>query len=396
MITRFPDLFAFIVIASTPLFAAVEAAADERRPLAIGAPLPEFALPGIDDKVHRSADYDKDVLAVIFTCNHCPTAQAYEERLKALVKEYGPKGVDWVAISPNADKAVRLDEQGYSIVGDSLEDMKIHAETYGFNFPYLYDGETQTVSEAFGVVATPHLYLFDRDRKLRYQGRIDDSEDGENVQSQDARKALEALLAGREVPVAQTRVFGCSTKWLEKSEGADQSEATWEKREVTLERIDAEGVKRLAGNETDKLRLINVWATWCGPCVAEMPELVKLNRIYERRGLELVTLSADDPDHEENVLKFLKSEHVAVSRSIEGTLAEEERRTNNYLFSGEDKDALAEALDPEWRGGYPHTVLIAPGGEVIHRQTGEVDIRELRKAIVGFVGRTYSGRQWAP
>lgn len=384
-----------LISAGLVLSAAVLPAA-QRKPLAIGAAAPDFTLPGIDGKAHRLKDYRKEVLAILFTCNHCPTAQAYEERIKNLVEDYKGKSVDFVAISPNADKAVRLDEQGYAIVGDSLEDMKIHAKTYGFNFPYLYDGETQAVSEAFGVIATPHLYIFDRARKLRYQGRIDDSEDGKDIKSRDGRAALDALLEGKEVAVKETRVFGCSTKWLEKDAGAGKSDEVWAKREVSLAKIEAKGVKALAANKTDKLRLINVWATWCVPCVTEIPELVKINRIYARRGFELITLSVDDPKNDQTVLKFLKSEHVAVSKVIQSTLKKEGRESNNYLFASKDKDALADALDPEWRGGYPHTVLVAPGGKVLYRHTGEIDSLELRKAIVGFVGRTYAGRSWAP
>lgn len=369
------------------------ASAVERPTLAIGASAPDFALPGIDGKTHRLEDYaDAKVLAVLFTCNHCPTAQAYEERVNKLVADYRDKGVALVAISPNSPEAVRLDEQGYAIVGDSLEDMKTHARVYGFTYPYLYDGETQEVSTAFGVVATPHLFLFDEDRKLRYHGRIDDDEGGDNITSHDARNAIDALLAGEEVPVKETRVFGCSTKWAEKSDGAAKADAAWAERPVSLEKADAETLGRLARNETEKLRLINIWATWCGPCVSEFPELVKINRIYKGRGFELVTISVDEPDQEDKVLDFLKSQHAAFSEPIAPTLEKEGRRTNNYLFSGSDKDALAEAVDPEWRGAFPHTILVAPGGKVLFRQSGEIDPLAVRQAIVGHLGRTYAGK----
>ena len=123
------------------------------------------------------ADFqDAEILAIIFTCNHCPTAQAYEERIKKLVEDYQNRGVAIVAVSPNDPEAVRLDELGFSDLGDSLEDMKIRAKDQEFNFPYLYDGETQAMSRAYGPVATPHVFLFDRERKLRFAGRIDDHE----------------------------------------------------------------------------------------------------------------------------------------------------------------------------------------------------------------------------
>jgi len=365
----------------------------ERPTLAIGSPAPEFSLPGIDGRTHTLTDYaNAKVLAILFTCNHCPTAQAYEERVNRLVADYQDRGVRLVAISPNSPEAVQLGEQGYAIVGDSLEDMKTHARVYGFNYPYLYDGKTQGVSTLFGVVATPHLFLFDEARQLRYEGRIDDDESGENIKQHDARNAIDALLAGKDVPVKTTRVFGCSTKWAEKRSRRTEVDAAWAKREVLLETANAAQIARLAKNDTAKLRLINVWATWCGPCISEFPELVKINRIYKGRGLELVTVSVDATKHEPEVLKFLRSQHAAMSDPIKETLAEEGRRTNNYLYSGTDKDALAEALDPEWRGAYPHTVLIAPGGRVLFRQSGEIDPLVVRQAIVGYLGRTYAGK----
>ena len=155
---------------------------------------------------------DTKLLLVVFTCNHCPTAQAYESRIMQLHADYKDRGVALVAICPNDDRAIRLDELGYTDRSDSLEEMKARAKDRGFRFPYLYDGDTQKTSLAYGVEATPEVFLFDAERKLRYVGRIDNS-DVKEVTSHDARNALDALLAGKKPPVQQTRTFGCSTKW---------------------------------------------------------------------------------------------------------------------------------------------------------------------------------------
>src|SRR5262249_54936925 len=153
---------------------------------------PDFKLPGVDGKDYSLKDFaDAKFLLVVFTCNHCPTAQAYEERIKNLAADYKDKGVALVAISPNDPAAVRLDELGYTDLSDSFEEMKVRAKDHPWNFPYLYDGETQKTSLAYGVVATPQVYLFDQQRKLRYVGRIDDS-DVKEVTSHDARNAVEA------------------------------------------------------------------------------------------------------------------------------------------------------------------------------------------------------------
>ena len=248
------------------LFAgATPAAADPPglKTLPIGAAAPDFRLPGVDGKEYALTDFAAArVLVVAFTCNHCPTAQAYEDRLIRLHEDYKDKGVAVAAVSPNDPLAVRLDELGYSDLGDSFEDMKVRAKGKKFPFPYLYDGETQKTSIAYGVLATPHVFVFDAGRKLRYVGRIDDAEVKE-VKSHDARNALDALLAGKPVPVETTRVFGCSTKWADKRADARRATERWDREPVQLEEIDEAGVAALAKNDGTKLLLVNVWATHC-------------------------------------------------------------------------------------------------------------------------------------
>src|SRR6201996_2510252 len=179
----------------------------EHKTLEIGASAPDFKLQGIDGKTYTLESFkNAKVLAVVFICNHCPTSQAYEKRLIKMTNDYAPKGVDIVAINPNNPASLRYDELGYSDVGDSYDEMKVRARDAHFNFPYLYDGETEVASNKYGPVSTPHIYIFDKDRKLRYQGRIDDMENPDKTPtSTDARNAIDALLAGKEVPVTTTK-----------------------------------------------------------------------------------------------------------------------------------------------------------------------------------------------
>jgi peroxiredoxin len=345
--------------------------------LEIGAAAPDFALPGVDGKTYRLSDFaDSKLLMIVFTCNHCPTAQAYESRIKQLAADYQDRGVAVVAISPNDPLAVRLDELGYTDLSDSLEEMKFRAVDQGFAFPYLYDGETQAASLAFGVLATPHVFIFDAQRRLRYKGRIDDSE-VKTVNSHDARNALDALLAGASVTIEKTPVFGCSTKWSDKRASATEALERWNQEPVELKRLNEAGLKELAANASKKYRLINVWATWCVPCVEELSEFVTIHRMYRGRNFEMVTISADDPQVHEQVLATLKQRHVA---------------TLNYLFDSQDRDQLFQGLDPGWEGGVPYTVFIAPGGEVVYRCHGEVDLRELKRIIADRLGRTYASK----
>lgn len=365
-----PLLFCFISIAAL--------AVDEHKTLEIGSQAPDFNLKGVDGKMYSLASFkDAKVLVIVFTCNHCPTSQAYEERIKNIVKDYSGKGVKVVAISPNSTEGLSLSELGYTDVSDTYEEMQYRAKDKSFNFPYLFDGETQATSEKYGPVATPHVFIFDAARKLRYQGRIDDMEDPEKTPSMhDTRNAIDDLVAGKDVSVKTTKVFGCSTKWKEKGEWVRKTNEEWAKKPVTLEMIDEAGIKELLKNNTDKLRLINIWATWCGPCVTEFPEFIIINRMYNARDFEFITISADKPDKKDKVLNFLKEKQAA---------------NKNYLFSDESKYKMIEAVDPKWQGALPYTVLVEPGGKIVYAKQSLIDPLLMKKTIVEnkYIGRVY-------
>jgi len=355
-----------------------QAAPEGFKPLEIGEQAPDFSLPGVDGKSYSLKDFaEAKLLVVIFTCNHCPTAQAYESRIIKLHADYHNKSVAFVAISPNDDQAVRLDELGYTDLGDSFEDMKLRAKERGFAFPYLYDGEKQKAAFDYGAVATPQVYVFDQERKLRYVGRIDNS-DVKEVTSHDARNAIEAVLNGQPVPVERTRTFGCSIKWWEKRAEAKLALDKSNQEPVDLKPLDETTLKKLVQNHGDQLLVINVWATWCGPCVQELPEFVTMNRMYRHRNFKLVTISIDELEEKEAALKVLQEKHCSAT---------------NYISALPNPDKLADLLDPKWAGPVPHTLLIAPGGEVIARISGQITPLEVRRRIVDVIGRTYASKK---
>src|ERR1051326_1329944 len=198
---------------------------DDHPTLPIGSKAPAFTLKGVDGKTYTLASFSKyKILVIIFTCNHCPTAQAYEDRIIQLTTDYKTKNVAVVAINPNDPSAVRLDELGYTDLSDTYAEMKLRAARKKFNFPYLYDGGTQSTARAYGPVATPHVFVFDKERRLRYQGRIDDVEKPTKTPNTfDTRNAIEALLQDKEVTVKTTKVFGCSIKWAEKKDWVNKA-----------------------------------------------------------------------------------------------------------------------------------------------------------------------------
>ena len=351
---------------------------DEHKTLPIGSDAPDFSLPGVDGKTYTLQSFkDAKVLAIVFMCNHCPSSQAYEDRIIKLCGDYASKGVALVGINPNNPASIRLDELGYTDLGDTFEEMKIRAKDKNFNFPYLFDGATETASLKYGPIATPHIFVFDKDRKLRYSGRIDDVENPRKTpHTFDARNAIEAVLNDKPVPVETTKVFGCSIKWIEKSNWIEKAEADWAKEPVKIDTIGQAGIAALLKNHTDKLRLINVWATWCGPCVTEFSDFITMNRMYRGRDFEFISISADDPDNKDKALKFLQKKEAS------GT---------NYIFSTDDKYKLIEAIDPNWKGALPYTILVEPEGKVVYANQGLIDPLTLKKLIVNdpVIGRVY-------
>jgi peroxiredoxin len=368
---------------------AVARAADDIHDLQIGDPAPDFALPGIDGKTHRLSDYKNGKLLMIaFLSNHCPTSHGAEARMKKLIADTQSKGLVFVAINPNHPDGLSIDELGYSKYSDGFEDMKKYAAENAFSFPYLYDGDSQAVAKAYGCLATPHIFLFDAGRKLRYKGRFDDSqyEDPATVKSSDARNAVEALLAGQAVPVPITKPHGCSTKWLSKKEGITVRMDKWDKTPVEVESIDAAGVSGLRKGGTKNVRLFNVWATWCVPCVAEFPELVLTSRKFDMRNFEFISISVDEPKDAPKVKAFLEKNHAGLSDRLKKSVKAEGRKSNSYVFSGGSQEDLMKALDPEWPGGLPHTILLDESGKVLWRHNGPVDGDELRSAVLKHLG----------
>jgi len=361
--------------------------------LRLGDSPPDFKLLGIDGKMHTLADYRAaKLLMVVFLSNHCPYSHASETRLIPLAQEFKAQGLEVVAINPNSPEGVAVTELGYSKYNDSYEEMKLYARDAGFPFPYLYDGDTQVTAKAYGCLATPHVFLFDQQRKLRYVGRVDDSrfEDPKTVTVHDTRKAVVELLAGKPVTVAKTPVIGCSTKWNSKKGDIALAEQKWKAEPVDLEKIDANGVAALAKNASNRLRLINVWATWCAPCVAEFPGFVSLARRLGNRDFEFISISMDEPKLEPAVRKFLEQQHASPPGRLKRLLQAEGRAATNFLYTEASTDALIAALDPQWPGPLPHTVLIAPGGKIVYRHNGQMAPAELLAKILEVLGPYYT------
>ncbi len=339
--------------------------------LPIGASFPDFNLPGVDGKMHTLSEYSKaKLIAVVFESNHCPVSIAYETRIKQIYEDYKNKGLVLIAINPNNASAIQLSELGYTDTTDDMKDMLIRTKLRHIDWPYLYDGETQSTASKFGAIATPHIFIFDQDRKLRYEGRIDDSTASAKVKSQDAHNAIEELLAGQPVAVPITPVFGCSTKWLSKSAGVKEEMVKISAEPVKLTSASVDDIKTLRANATDKTMIVYFWSTKCKECMANFLDYENTYRMYRRRKFGMVTVSTDKPSDQAKVTDFLQQQHAS------GT---------NLQLDSTDTKALQAAVGEKWKTSEPFVMVIAPNGKVVYQKAGNADILNVRRYVMATI-----------
>ncbi|HRE82086.1 MAG TPA: TlpA family protein disulfide reductase, partial [Opitutaceae bacterium] len=270
--------------------------------------------------------------------------------------------------------------------------MKRYAADVKLPFPYLWDGETQSTAMSYGCLTTPHVFIFDAGRRLRYKGQFDNSpySQPETIKTRDARAAIEALLAGKPIQVTETKPHGCSTKWRSKKDSVTKRVARWDAEPVVVEQADLAKIKALMKNREGRYRLFNVWATWCGPCVEEFPSLVQAMRRFSMRPFDLITLSVDHPGQTKRVQDFLQGMNAGIPRRLLPALKKEGRQTNHFLYADTDWQPLMQTLDPAWPGGVPYTFLVSPEGEILWRHSGELDEQELIDRVVEALGPYFS------
>ena len=236
------------------------------------------------------------------------------------------------------------------------------------------------MSIKFGVVATPHIYLFDQARKLQYQGRIDDNQREELVKSQDARNALEAMLASKPVPVTDTNAFGCTTKWMSKATGVEEEWAKIQAEPVAVDLVGPEDLKKLRANAGGKVLLVNFWSTGCAACESQFVDFETTYRMYRLRAFDFVTIATDSPDKAPAVLAFLKKQYAS---------------SPNKQFASSDVAALQAAWGAKWKIGTPFTMVIGTDGKVLYQKEGKADLLDVRRTILAAMPDTksYIGQQ---
>ena len=275
----------------------------------------------------------------------------YEQRIQQLANDYARQRRGRRRHQANDPKALRIDELDSSDISDTLDEMKIRAAYKHLTYPYLYDGDTQSVTRAYGPQATPHVFVFDQDRKLRYEGRFDNNYRIESVKTQDARDAIDALLAHKDLAVTHTGVFGCSTKWAEKNAAEStnrcaKSNAQPDHRGNGHRRGSEEAARQRRHRQVRRSSISG--PPGAAPAFTKFPSCKTPSACTTSATSISSPCRANMPDEKAGVLKMLEKWH-ATSR--------------NYLFASDDTAAMQKAFDPEWESAVPYTVLIAPDGQ---------------------------------
>jgi len=277
-----------------------------------------------------------EITVVTFLSTTCPVSNSYNNRIKDLYRDYTGKGVKFVFLNSNQN--------------ESAVAIQDHARQAGFGFP-VYKDAGNVLADRFGAQYTPESFLLDRSGSIRYRGRIDDAQNPARVQQNLLRLALDAVLADGKVAMPEAKAFGCTIK----------------REQRKLSRIDETGYRELLKSMAGKVTLVDFWATWCAPCREEMPLLAKLESKLRNRGLRLITISADEPEHERAAFEFLSKSGVSGS---------------GYLRRAKDEDTFINAIDPKWSGALPALFLYDRQGKLAKSFIGETDLAVVEALIL--------------
>lgn len=346
MIQRF--LLAFI----TALFFMVAIAAQPPK-LTVGQPAPDFALKDTTGKAHSLKAYRGQPVVIGFVGTKCPIANAYITRMNSIAAEYKAKNVVFLGINSN--------------VNESLNLVKAHAAKAKYVFSILKD-DSNLIADSYGASVTPEMYVIDGEGVLRYHGRVDNASDAKRVERHDLRVALDEMLGGKPISKPDLKAFGCVINRVGgKTMTMQQKPAKAPAAASAIALLKPADFNKLKVDSQGKVLLINFWATWCAPCVAEFPEFVMIDKNYRAKGVRTIAISTDEKsDLAGAVLPFLKKQKAEFE---------------SFLSDSDDPQELIDVVDKNWSGALPATFVFDKQGKLVFTKYGIIDREELLKVL---------------
>jgi peroxiredoxin len=341
----------FLAFITSLLFTVAIAAQPTK--VVVGQPAPDFALKDTGGKAHSLKAYRGQTVVIGFVGTKCPIANAYITRMNGIAAEYKAKNVVFLGINSNVNEPLKL--------------VKEHAAKAKYVFSILKD-ERNVVADSFGASVTPEMYIIDGAGVLRYHGRVDNASDERRVERHDLRVALDEMLAGQPISKADLKAFGCVIKRAGVTETKMlQKPVTSPATTSPIALLKPADFDKLRADSNGKVLLINFWATWCAPCVAEFPEFVMIDKTYRSKGVRMVSISTDEKsDLEGAVIPFLKKQKAEFE---------------SFLSDADDPQELIDVVDKNWSGALPATFVFDKAGKIVFTKYGIIDREELLKAL---------------
>jgi peroxiredoxin len=343
--------FLLTLVTSLFLMAYAQAA-----PLTVGQAVPDFSLKDTTGKMHSLKAYRGQYVVIGFVGAKCPISNAYTTRMNGIAEDYKGKNVVFLGVNSN--------------VNEPLKEIKAHAAKAQYGFAILKDAGN-VVADLFGATVTPEMFVVDGAGVLRYHGRVDSASDIARVERHDLRVALDELLAGQPLSQPKLKAFGCQIKRVPGSKVMPPKAVAAKPKEPNTEGLitllkPAE-FNQLKAASQGKVLLINFWATWCAPCIAEFPEFVQIDKDYRSKGVRMVAISTDEKsDLEGAVVPFLKKQKAEFE---------------SFLSDSDDPQLLIDVVDKNWSGALPATFVFDKQGKLIFTKYGIIDREELLKVL---------------
>ena len=318
-------------------------------PAQLGAPAPDFKLKDFAGREHSLAELKGQTVVLGFLGVKCPVSAAYSSRISAIASSFSEKGVTFLGINSNAH--------------ESINEIRANAEKSGYVFPVLKD-EMNRVADMYGATVTPEMFVIDNKGILRYHGRVDNASDPARVERQDLKLAIEEVLKGDAPLKPFLKAYGCQIQRVPAAKTTSTSEPTAQPKVSMLKPQDFADLKKASAG---KVLVVNFWATWCAPCVAEFPEFVKLHESYKDKGVRMVSISTDETgDIKSAVIPFLKKQNAGFEV---------------FVSAAADPQDLIDVVDKNWSGALPATFVFDKAGKLVLTKYGIIDRDELIKVV---------------